>query len=181
MYLCTSYPILLIIAKNTRCGEMRVKPCSLQNKMASPIVPTRRWCAYWEAVGFHEHIQGVFTKMEERSNCDGLVDRILNNILRCSPLVMSDCGLLLELGSFHHRGRCELFYNRSLRSSLPSGFRHDTIIASQLIAGCIWSAPLIVPRIPLGYRVHAWAILRHYIPLRTVLMIMISIANNASS
>jgi hypothetical protein len=26
------------------------------------------------------------------------IDRILNNILRCSSLVMSDCGLLLELG-----------------------------------------------------------------------------------
>jgi hypothetical protein len=37
------------------------------------------------------------------------IDRILNNILRCSLLVMSDCGLLLELGSFHRRGRCELF------------------------------------------------------------------------
>jgi hypothetical protein len=30
--------------------------------------------------------------------------RILNNILRCSALVMSDCGLLLELGSSHYRG-----------------------------------------------------------------------------
>jgi hypothetical protein len=37
------------------------------------------------------------------------VDRILNNILRCSSLVMSDCGLLLELGSFHRRGQYELF------------------------------------------------------------------------
>jgi len=37
------------------------------------------------------------------------VDRILNNILKCSSLVMSDCGLLLELGSSHCRGRCELF------------------------------------------------------------------------
>jgi len=41
------------------------------------------------------------------------VDRILNNILRCSSLVMSDCGLLLELGSFHCRGQCELFIIRS--------------------------------------------------------------------
>jgi len=36
------------------------------------------------------------------------IDRILNNILRCSSLQMSDWGLLLELGSFHRRGQCEL-------------------------------------------------------------------------
>ena len=35
--------------------------------------------------------------------------RNLNNILRCSSLVMSDCGLLLELGSFNRRGRPEYF------------------------------------------------------------------------
>jgi len=38
-----------------------------------------------------------------------VVDRILNTILRCSSLVMSDCGLLLELGSSHCWGQCELF------------------------------------------------------------------------
>jgi hypothetical protein len=43
----------------------------------------------------------------EGSNFD--VDRILNNILRCSLLVMSDCGLLLELVSSHHQGQSELF------------------------------------------------------------------------
>jgi hypothetical protein len=57
------------------------------------------------------------------------VDKILNNILRCSSLVMFDCGLLLELGSSHRRGRCELFKIGSLRSSLPSVFRHDTTFA----------------------------------------------------
>jgi len=54
------------------------------------------------------------------------VDRIFNNILRCSSLVMSDCGLLLELGSFHCRGQCESLYSRILRSSLPFDYRHDT-------------------------------------------------------
>ena len=54
------------------------------------------------------------------------VDRILNNILRCSSLVMSDCGLLLELGSSHGRGQCEILYSRAFRSSLPLGYRHDT-------------------------------------------------------
>jgi len=54
------------------------------------------------------------------------VDRILNNILRCSSLVLSDCGLLLELGSFHCWGKCEFLYSQILRSSLPLDFRHDT-------------------------------------------------------
>jgi len=54
------------------------------------------------------------------------VDRILNNILRCSSLVMSDCGLLLELSFFHCRGQCEFLYIRILRSSLPLDFRHET-------------------------------------------------------
>jgi len=32
-----------------------------------------------------------------------IVNRILENIFRCSSLLMSDCGLLLELGSSHCR------------------------------------------------------------------------------
>jgi len=58
-----------------------------------------------------------------------IVDRILNNILRCSSLVMSDCGLLQELGSTHCQGQCRPFYNQILSSSLTSVFRHDTILA----------------------------------------------------
>jgi len=54
------------------------------------------------------------------------VDRILKNISSCSSPVMSDCGLLLELGSFHCRGQCEFLYSRILRSSLPLDYRHDT-------------------------------------------------------
>jgi len=42
------------------------------------------------------------------------VDRILNNILRYSSLVMYDCGLLLELGSSHCRGQCESLYSRAI-------------------------------------------------------------------
>jgi len=80
-------------------------------------------------VGFHEHIECVFTEGKYRSNGGCLVDRIFNNILRCSSLVMSDCGLLLELGSSHRRRQRELFIIGSLRSSLPSVFHHDTIIA----------------------------------------------------
>ena len=38
-----------------------------------------------------------------------LIDRILNDILRYSSLVMSDYGLLPKPGSFHRRKRCELF------------------------------------------------------------------------
>jgi len=37
-----------------------------------------------------------------------IVDRILNNIVRYSSLGMSDSGLLLELGSSHCQGQCEL-------------------------------------------------------------------------
>jgi len=37
---------------------------------------------------------------------EDFVDRILNTIIRCSSLVLSDCGLLLELGSIHCRGQC---------------------------------------------------------------------------
>ena len=46
-----------------------------------------------------------------KRNCKVIckVDRILNNILTCSWMVMSDSGLLLELGFFHRWGQCELF------------------------------------------------------------------------
>jgi len=54
------------------------------------------------------------------------LDRNLNNILMCSSLVMSDCGLLLELGSSHSRGQCEFLYSQAFGSSLPLGHRHDT-------------------------------------------------------
>jgi len=58
------------------------------------------------------------------------IDRILNNILRCSSLVMSECVLMLELGSFHRQRQCEIFIIGASWYTLPSGFRHDTIHAS---------------------------------------------------
>jgi len=54
------------------------------------------------------------------------VYRILNNILRCSSLVMSDSGLLQALGSSHCRGQCEFLYRLAVWSSLPLDHRHDT-------------------------------------------------------
>jgi len=60
---------------------------------------------------------------------NSFVDRMLNNIVSCSSLVMSDGGLLLELSSSHCRGQCESLYNRALRSSLPSGHCHNTWFA----------------------------------------------------
>jgi hypothetical protein len=50
----------------------------------------------------------AYSQRENREVILNKVDRILNNILMCSSLVMSDCGLLLELGSFHLQGQCEL-------------------------------------------------------------------------
>jgi len=54
------------------------------------------------------------------------LDRNLNNILMCSLLLMSDCGLLLELDLSHGGGQCEILYSRAFRARLPSGHRHDT-------------------------------------------------------
>jgi hypothetical protein len=39
----------------------------------------------------------------ELESDDVVLDTNHNNILRYSSLVMSECGLLLELGSFHRR------------------------------------------------------------------------------
>jgi len=55
------------------------------------------------------------------------VDRILDNILWCSPLVMSECELLLELGSSHCQGQCESLYSWIPRSSLPLDYHHDRL------------------------------------------------------
>jgi hypothetical protein len=75
---------------------------------------------------------------------DFKVDRILNNIVWCSSLGMSDGGLLEELGSFHCRGQCELFI---IAASGHTGLQ-TTVMTPFLLDS-------FSPRIPLVYRVHA--------------------------
>jgi len=87
-----------------------------------------RWCQSWWTHIKNIHLHGIVKQFWMYA------DRIRNNILRCSSLVSSDCGVRRELGSFHSRRECEPFYNQFHSSSLTLVYHHATILAWKLIA-----------------------------------------------